>query len=200
MPTDLYPLMLVDAPPPSTASAPATVAPRAGGVAYHLVTLGCPKNVVDSEAFESLMRRAGHVPADRPSAADLLVVNTCGFIDASKEESVNAVLALAAEKRDGQQLVVAGCLTQLYGDELAREIPEVDHVFGVNQWERIAALGGAPRAAYDIPAEGAVGARRVSAYLKISDGCNAPCTFCIIPTIKGRFTSVGAGELVRRAR
>jgi len=201
MPTDLYPLTLVDAPPSSTASAPATIDPRTGGVAYHLVTLGCPKNVVDSESFESLMRRAGHVPADRPSAADLLVVNTCGFIDASKEESVNAVLELAAEKRDGQRLVVAGCLTQFYGDELAREIPEVDHVFGVNQWERVATLaGGATRAAYDIPAEGAVGARRVSAYLKISDGCNAPCTFCIIPTIKGRFASVGAGELVRRSR
>jgi ribosomal protein S12 methylthiotransferase len=147
------------------------------------------------------MQRAGHVPVDRPSSADLLVVNTCGFIDASKEESINAVLELAAEKRPGQQLVVAGCLTQLYGDELGHEIPEVDHVFGVNQWTRVAALaGGALRGTYDIPFEGPLGSRRVSAYLKISDGCNAPCTFCIIPTIKGRFTSVAAGELVRRAR
>ncbi|MGD9895329.1 MAG: 30S ribosomal protein S12 methylthiotransferase RimO, partial [Dehalococcoidia bacterium] len=129
------------------------------------------------------------------------VVNTCGFIDASKEESINAVLELAADKRPHQKLVVAGCMTQLYGEELAGEIPEVDDIFGVNQWEEVAALvGNEPRAAYDIPYEGMLGPRRVSAYLKISDGCNAPCTFCIIPTIKGRFTSIGAGELVQRAR
>ena len=202
MPTDIIPLTLLNEQRHTSepVDLPALAA-GAGGVAYHLVTLGCPKNVVDSESFEALMRRAGHVPVDRPSAADLLVVNTCGFIDASKEESINTVLALAAEKRAGQQLVVAGCLTQLYGDELAREIPDVDHVFGVDQWAQVAALaGGAPRAAYDIPSEGPLGPRRVSAYLKISDGCNAPCTFCIIPTIKGRFTSIAAGELVRRAR
>jgi ribosomal protein S12 methylthiotransferase len=201
MTSDLHPITLFDAPslpqsfPPDLQPAPA------GGAAYHLVTLGCPKNVVDSETFESIMRRAGHVPVDRPSAADLLVVNTCGFIDASKEESINAVLELAADKRPHQKLVVAGCLTQLYGEELAREIPEVDDIFGVNQWEEVAALvGNELRAAYDIPYEGMLGPRRVSAYLKISDGCNAPCTFCIIPTIKGRFTSIGAGELVQRAR
>src|ERR687886_796426 len=106
MPANVYPLMLLDAAPAPTAPAQPALAARPGGVAYHLVTLGCPKNVVDSEAFESLMRRAGHVPVDRPSAADLLVVNTCGFIDASKEESINAVLELAAEKRPEQQLIV----------------------------------------------------------------------------------------------
>ena len=197
------PLTLFEAPPlPVRRSAAASaVSASPGRVAYHLVTLGCPKNVVDSERLESLLRDAGHVPVDRPSAADLLIVNTCGFIDASKEESINAVLELVAEKRPGQRLVVAGCLTQLYGAELAGEIPEIDHVFGVDQWEAVAALaGGEPRAPYDIPTAGPVGSRRVSAYLKISDGCNAPCTFCIIPTIKGRFTSVGAGELVRTAR
>jgi len=202
MPSDLYPLDLLDAPPtPHRRSSATAATPATGGAAYHLVTLGCPKNVVDSEGFEAIMQRAGHVPVDRPSAADLLVVNTCGFIDASKEESINAILGLAAEKRPDQHLVVAGCLTQLYGDELAREIPEIDDIFGVNRWEEVAALaGGTPRVAYDIPGEGRVGPRRVSAYLKISDGCNAPCTFCIIPTIKGRFTSVAGGELVRRAR
>ena len=203
MKSNVLPLTLFDS-PPATAR-PSFVAPTAematGGVAYHLITLGCPKNVVDSESFDAIMHAAGHVPVDRPSAADLLVVNTCGFIDASKEESINTVLQLVTDKRPHQRLVVAGCLTQLYGEELAREIPEIDDVFGVNQWHDVAALaGGDPRAAYDIPAEGPFGARRVSAYLKISDGCNAPCTFCIIPTIKGRFTSVGAGELVQRAR
>ncbi|MGH2598637.1 MAG: 30S ribosomal protein S12 methylthiotransferase RimO [Dehalococcoidia bacterium] len=202
MPGDIYPLDLLDAPPtPRHDSSASPLAPAVGSAAYHLVTLGCPKNVVDSESFEVIMQRAGHVPVDRPSAADLLVVNTCGFIDASKEESINAILELAAKKRPDQRLVVAGCLTQLYGDELSSEIPEIDNVFGVNRWGEVANLaGGGPRVAYDIPAEGHAGPRRVSAYLKISDGCNAPCTFCIIPTIKGRFTSVGGGELVQRAR
>jgi ribosomal protein S12 methylthiotransferase len=201
MTSNVYPLTLFDAAPAADRGERPVETIAGGGAAYHLVTLGCPKNVVDSETFESIMRRAGHVPVDRPSAADLLVVNTCGFIDASKEESINTVLELVAEKRPGQRLVVAGCLTQLYGEELAGEIPEIDAVFGVDQWEQVAALaGGQPRAAYDIPSEGMLGPRRVSAYLKISDGCNAPCTFCIIPTIKGRFTSIGAGELVRRAR
>lgn len=202
MPSAIFPLTLLDAPPtPRRATDIVAALPGAGSVAYHLVTLGCPKNVVDSESFEAIMRGAGHVPVDRPSAADLLVVNTCGFIDASKEESINTVLELVTDKRPGQRLVVAGCLTQLYGNELAREIPEIDEIFGVDKWHEIAALaGGAPRAAYDIPFEGPVGPRRVSAYLKISDGCNAPCTFCIIPTIKGQLTSTSAGELVRRAR
>ncbi|HEY7293821.1 MAG TPA: 30S ribosomal protein S12 methylthiotransferase RimO, partial [Dehalococcoidia bacterium] len=107
---------------------------------YHLVTLGCPKNTVDSERLERLLLARSHVPTQRPSDADLLIVNTCGFIDASKEESVDAILRLAAIKKPGQRLIAAGCMTQLYGDDVAREIPEVDHVFGVEQWEQVAAL------------------------------------------------------------
>lgn len=195
------PLPLFDAPPLPRRSSTAALPKPEGRASYHLVTLGCPKNVVDSETLEELLGRSGHVPVERPSAANLLIVNTCGFIDASKEESINAVLALAADKRPEQQLIVAGCLTELYGDELAREIPEIDHIFGVDRWAKVAALaGGEERAPYDIPAAGGIGARRVSAYLKVSDGCNAPCTFCIIPTIKGRFTSLSAGAIVEQAR
>jgi ribosomal protein S12 methylthiotransferase len=170
-------------------------------VKYHLVTLGCPKNTVDSERLERLLLAGRHVPTQRPSDADLLIVNTCGFIDASKEESVNAILRLAAVKKPGQRLVAAGCMTQLYGDEVAREIPEVDHVFGVDRWEEVAALAGdLPEAPWDIPVTSSPMIARTSAYLKISDGCNAPCTFCIIPTIKGRFTSASAGGIVAEAR
>src|SRR5947209_7232384 len=108
MKSTVQPLTLFDAPPipVRTNETFAAVLPAEGRMAYHLVTLGCPKNVVDSESLEALLRGAGHVPADRPSAADLLIVNTCGFIDASKEESINAVLALAAEKRPEQQLEI----------------------------------------------------------------------------------------------
>lgn len=174
---------------------------------YHLVTLGCPKNVADSEQLERLLQRSRHEPVDDPDAADVLLVNTCGFIDQAKEESINAVLALAARKRPGQRLVVAGCLTQLHGPELAREIPEIDHVFGVEQWERVAAVAGpvvplrpVQEPPYDIPETTRPGPPRVSAYLKISDGCNAPCTFCIIPTIKGRFRSLPPPKVVEEAR
>lgn len=168
---------------------------------YHLVTLGCPKNVVDSGQLERLLQGGNHQPTLRPSDADLLLVNTCGFIDSSKEESINAVLRLAEHKRPEQRLIVAGCLTQLHGEELAREIPEIDEVFGVGQWEQIAGLAGESHdAPWDIPLTSRVDRPRASAYLKVSDGCNAPCTFCIIPTIKGRFTSLGAGELVAEAR
>jgi ribosomal protein S12 methylthiotransferase len=168
---------------------------------YHLVTLGCPKNVVDSERLERLLQEAHHQPTVRPSDADLLYVNTCGFIDSSKEESINAVLRLAQRKRPDQRLVVAGCLTQLYGDELAREIPEIDQVFGAGQWEEAAALaGGVAEAPWDIPLTSVPAPTRASAYLKISDGCNAPCTFCIIPTIKGRLTSASAGSVVAEAQ
>jgi ribosomal protein S12 methylthiotransferase len=202
MTSHIYPLALLDERPaiePSSLTPIPVLGPD--NVAYHLVTLGCPKNIVDSENLDSLMRQAGHVPVDRPSAADIIIVNTCGFIDASKEESINAVLELAAVKRPHQRLVVAGCMTQLYGDEVAREIPEIDHVLGVNRWDEVVALaGGGRRAPYDIPGDLTLGPKRASAYLKISDGCNAPCTFCIIPTIKGRLASAGAGELVARAR
>ncbi len=168
---------------------------------YHLVTLGCPKNTVDSERLERRLLARRHVPTPRPSDADLLIVNTCGFIDASKEESVDAILRLAAIKKPGQRLVAAGCMTQLYGDEVAREIPEVDHVFGVEQWEQVAALAeGEAAAPWDIPRTASPMQHRTSAYLKISDGCDAPCTFCIIPQIKGRFTSASAGAIVADAR
>lgn len=168
---------------------------------YHLVTLGCPKNTVDSERLERLLLARHATPTVRPSDADLLIVNTCGFIDASKEESVDAILRLAAVKKPGQRLIAAGCMTQLYGDEVSQEIPEVDQIFGVDQWERVAALAGDVREApWDIPVTSSPMVARTSAYLKISDGCDAPCTFCIIPQIKGRLTSASAGQLVAEAR
>ncbi len=216
-------------------------------VRYHLVTLGCPKNTVDSEMFERRLRALGCLPTAVPRQADVLVVNTCGFIEQSQEESITTILRLAADKAPRQALVAAGCLVTLNRQELAAELPEVDAFFDPREWDAtvaavagyglrphvtvtdleaaaerlgagepparaLAALdeerlhpdlaaggaGGAPL--YDIPASGSIGGQRVSAYLKVSDGCNAPCTFCIIPQIKGRLTSVAADELVRQAR
>lgn len=167
---------------------------------YHLVTLGCPKNDVDSEHLERLLTGGELLPVLQANDADAIIVNTCGFIEQSQEQSMEAVRDLAAHKREGQTLIVAGCMTQLYGRQVKEESPEVDHIFGVGQWQDVAKLLSVDvSAVFDIPESNA----RVtgpSAYLKISDGCDAPCTFCVIPRIKGGLRSAPAGMLVKEAQ
>ena len=172
---------------------------------YHIVTLGCAKNVADTERIARVLGEGSHLEVAEPASADMVIVNTCGFIDASKEESVNTILELAAAKGDRQQLVVAGCLTALHGAELRAEIPEIDAVFGAEDWSGIGSYVQAlepvrlDEPPLDIP-EPAARMPRPSAYLKISDGCNAPCTFCIIPKMKGKLHSTPADDLVAEAR
>jgi ribosomal protein S12 methylthiotransferase len=167
---------------------------------YHLVTLGCPKNDVDSEHLERLLTGGELLPVVQPGDADALIVNTCGFIEQSQEQSMETVRALAAGKRPGQTLIVAGCMTQLYSSRVKAEAPEVDHVFGVGQWQDVARLLSVDvDAVYDIP-DTPAHLTGPSAYLRISDGCDAPCTFCVIPKIKGKLRSAPAGLLVREAQ
>jgi ribosomal protein S12 methylthiotransferase len=166
---------------------------------YHLVTLGCPKNDVDSSHLERLLAGGELVPVADPGEADAIIVNTCGFIEQSQAQSNEAVGRLAAAKRDGQTLIVAGCMTQLYGRQVMEATPGVDHVFGVGQWHEVAKLLQVDvDAIYDIP-EGNVRVEGPSAYLKVSDGCDAPCTFCVIPKIKGGLRSAPAGLLAKEA-
>lgn len=174
---------------------------------YHIVTLGCAKNVADSERVARVLGDGDHVHVPQPEMAHVVIVNTCGFIDASKEESVNTILELADAKTSDQRLVVAGCLTALHGAELKAEIPEIDAVFGAEDWLGIGSyvqtlepvrLEEPP---FDIPADRVQAAStRPSAYLKISDGCNAPCTFCIIPKMKGKLHSSPADDIIAEAR
>jgi len=167
---------------------------------YHLVTLGCPKNDVDSEHLERLLTGGELLPVLQPESADAIIVNTCGFIEQSQEQSMEAVEALVAGKRDGQVLIVAGCMTQLYGRQVKEEHPGIDHIFGVGQWQDVARLLSVDvDAIHDIP-ESNVKVTGPSAYLKISDGCDAPCTFCVIPKIKGGLRSAPAGMLVKEAQ
>lgn len=173
-------------------------------VRYHLLTLGCAKNVADSRRLESLLARNRHRPAVTPEQADVLIVNTCGFIDAAKEESLNAILALATRKRPGQRLLVAGCLAALYGNDVAREISEVDATFGAEAWDAILGFLGPPAPGgdgvrYHLPERDG---RHVqpSAYLKIADGCNAPCSFCVIPKMKGPLHSTPPEQVTADAR
>ncbi len=181
---------------------PPSVPPRRRKV--YFVSLGCPKNQVDTEVMLGVVKGGGHQLVDDAAQADTLVVNTCGFIDAAKEESVDTILELAATKKDAQQhgdpdkmLVVAGCLSQRYPDELAKEMPEVDHFLGsADQLGLAKVLGGtAPRMGvsalgkraylYDHSTPRQVTGGQHSAYVKIAEGCDRPCGFCIIPKLRG---------------
>jgi ribosomal protein S12 methylthiotransferase len=178
-----------------------------------IVSLGCPKNLVDSEVMLGHLRKEGVSLAD-PGRARVVIVNTCGFIDAAKEESVNSILREVARKEAGEvdRVVVAGCMVQKYGRELSEEIPEVDHFLGLDELEKApaAALGlpSLPRFTvkplatrlYDDLSPRVLTHRKGYAYLKVSEGCNNPCTFCTIPQMRGLMRSRPVDSLVREAR
>jgi len=167
------------------------------GRSVYFVSLGCPKNQVDTEVMLGEVDRAGYRIAEQPDAADVIVVNTCGFIDPAKEESVNTILEMAEYKTRGacEQLVVTGCLTQRHPDEVAAEIPEIDHILGSGEFIDIARVlgGGAERVnvaetpsyLYDHTVPRITTGRQHSAYVKIAEGCDRPCAFCIIPKLRG---------------
>jgi ribosomal protein S12 methylthiotransferase len=178
------------------------------------VSLGCPKNLLDSEVMLGQLTRSGYQPVDRPEDAEVLVVNTCGFIEAAKQESIDAILEMAKHKNGGncRRLVVTGCLAQRYSGEIAREIPEVDVVFGLDQLHTIVtACDGNERRIEALSADGSAAylydhlAPRVLttpghyAYLKISEGCDYPCSFCIIPRIRGSYRSRDPESIVEEA-
>lgn len=183
---------------------------------FYITTLGCPKNVVDSEMMATLLRRAGHTAVDRARRADVIIVNTCGFIEAARAESYGELRALAAKKRRGQRLVAAGCLAQRYGDIVRRQVPEVDAVLGTQAWPEVVTLigrlaeeqapppvlAGRPGAVVTSVSRGASPGIPVgpSAYIKIADGCDAACAFCAIPLIKGPQRSKPEADILREAR
>jgi ribosomal protein S12 methylthiotransferase len=171
-------------------------------VKYYLESLGCPKNLVDAQGMARLLKHLGHVPVDDPLQAQALIVNTCGFIEDAREESLTELRNLARKKRAGQVLVAAGCLAQLWGEELLRTVPGLDALLGTRRWSEIGSLveelrsaGGQRRQGYAtllgdslLPADDdgpRTAAQGATAYLKIADGCSAPCAFCAIPLIKG---------------
>jgi ribosomal protein S12 methylthiotransferase len=178
----------------------------------HFVSLGCPKNRVDTEVMLGHTAEAGHHLVADPEAAEVIVVNTCGFIGEAKQESIDAILEMARHKQAGtcKRLVVAGCLSQRYPKELADEMPEVDHFIGTDEVGSIAkAIGGTTTrlSVVDTPAylyDDAAPRRRSqaphSAYVKIAEGCDRPCAFCIIPKLRGPQRSRSPESVVREAR
>jgi len=178
----------------------------------HIVTLGCPKNRVDSEIMLGGLVEGGWQLTDSPEDADVLVVNTCAFIEASKQESIEAILEAARYKTEGRarKLVVTGCLSQRYADELAAEMPEVDHFLGTSAYAQIADLlngvEAAPRQVIPDPDYIHTAATprinslpSYTAYLKISEGCDNDCAFCIIPKLRGGQRSRPIEDIVREA-
>jgi ribosomal protein S12 methylthiotransferase len=180
---------------------------------FHLVSLGCAKNTVDSEAMEQLLLAAGHRRAADATSADLLIVNTCGFIESAKQESIDTLLELGAEKRVDQKLIATGCLVERYANDLHAELPVIDAFVGARNWASLpsvvsqleeARAPGSSLQLVDLAPEGhldlAIAQRRVSgpsAYLKISDGCDQRCAFCAIPFMKGNHRSKPAELIVR---
>jgi ribosomal protein S12 methylthiotransferase len=183
----------------------------------YFVSLGCPKNRVDTEVMLGQVDRAGYHVVHEPEQADVIVVNTCGFIDAAKEESIDTILEMAQYKTDGQceKLVVTGCLTQRYPEEVAREIPEIDHILGSADFAGIAEVIGrkqttslpvievsdTPSYLYDHTSPRLHTGPVHSAYVKIAEGCDRPCAFCIIPKLRGpqRSRSIESVEAEVRA-
>jgi len=165
---------------------------------YHIVTLGCPKNTTDSDRIALTLEAAGHQAVVDRQRADLVILNTCGFIDDARKESRQAAEILAAERAAEQQVIVTGCWSQIEREQVI-EINGIDAAFGIEAWREIADHAGQESAERDIP-ETSLGVGP-SAYLKISDGCARPCTFCNIPAIKGRqFRSASPDALVAEAQ
>ena len=196
-----------------------------------MISLGCPKNLVDSEVMLGLAQQGGHELTQEAGQADVLIVNTCAFIDSAKQESVDTILEMARHKTEGscKRLIVTGCMAERYRDELKKEIPEIDAVLGTGQVPEIvgAITGGAtpmtfyraapgtstpgtvtpagapgalPTYIYDADTPRLMATPKHYAYVKIAEGCDYKCAFCIIPTLRGQYRSRPADSIVREAR
>jgi ribosomal protein S12 methylthiotransferase len=195
-----------------------------------LVSLGCPKNLVDSEVMLGLAQQSGHELTQDAADADVLIVNTCAFIDSAKQESIDSILEMARHKTDGscKRLIVTGCMAERYRDELKKEIPEIDAILGTGQVPEIvgAITGGAtpmtfyrgpsvhspipnpqslgpgalPTYIYDADTPRLMATPKHYAYVKIAEGCDYKCAFCIIPTLRGAYRSRPEDSIVREAR
>ena len=183
---------------------------------YYLLSLGCSKNTVDSESIAQVLNQNGMQGVGDPDNAEVLIVNTCGFIDTAKQESIGALRELVEGKRKHQMVIAAGCLAQRYGGALVQEVPGLDGVIGTRRWMDIFDFIGKlrerkhPEPMYHLPTDAPTvglderGVLRASvegasAYLKVADGCRRPCAFCAIPKIKGTAVSRPIESIVREA-
>ena len=179
-------------------------APRVG-----MVSLGCPKNLVDSEIMLGRLQEKGYVLVDDVAEAETVVVNTCGFVEEARQESIDAILEIAGRKGEGvDRLLVAGCMVNRYGEELASAVPEIDGFVSLDDLDSVDSvlqIGGGPPPpgpslkVFDHSAPRVLTTRGY-AYMKVAEGCNNPCTFCAIPIWRGQLRSRTLGSLVEEAR
>ena len=184
---------------------------------FHLVSLGCSKNSVDSDSMEQLLVRDGYRKVKKPGQAGVLIVNTCGFIGPARQESIDVLRELSESKHNGQLLIAAGCLTQRYGAQVAQQVQGIDGILGTRRWMDIVQVvrelrsSPHPKPLYHLPDDAAVvgtdegetvraSVMGASAYLKIADGCRRPCAFCAIPLIKGTAVSRPMETILDEAR
>ncbi|RMF04645.1 MAG: 30S ribosomal protein S12 methylthiotransferase RimO [Chloroflexi bacterium] len=185
---------------------------------FFLLTLGCPKNEFDSEGISEMLLQARYHSTPDPAAADVMIVNTCGFLQAAKDESIQTLRELAASKRKNQLLIAAGCMAQRFGAEVTQQVDGLDGLIGTRSWADIVPFiqnlraNKRPEPLFHLPETGdvpletvalnrqQVNPGRTSAYLKISDGCSAPCAFCTIPGFKGLNRSRPREHLLAEAR
>ena len=174
------------------------------------ISLGCSKNLVDTEIMIGICKESGFEIVNDPALADAIVINTCGFIDAAKEEAIDSILEIASLKTEGklQKLVVTGCLAQRYKEEIIKELPEVDLVVGVDEFPKIAELlesatgtrVSSNTAPYPEGCPRVLTTPSYMAYLKISEGCDNHCTYCAIPAIRGPYRSRKMEDVLKEAK
>ena len=177
------------------------------------ISLGCAKNLVNTEQMMALCRDAGHTLQEEPAGADVVVINTCGFIDSAKEEAIDTILSVAALKAEGQvqKILVTGCLTQRYQQEILTELPEVDGIMGTGSYgEIVPALaelmaGGRPCRFADIHGmidefDRVLTTPGHYAYLRIAEGCDNRCAYCVIPSLRGKYRSRRMEDVLAEAK
>ncbi len=163
---------------------------------FHLISLGCPKNLVDSEQFASILENGNYEQTDIPEEAEVVIINTCGFIEPAKEESVDTILEAAQLREEGvlKKLVVTGCLVKRYHDDIAKQLPEIDYLVDLKDFDKMAEIFSAdanvPRKIMTLPH---------FAYIRISDGCNNHCSYCAIPGIRGALNSRKIEDIIKEA-
>jgi ribosomal protein S12 methylthiotransferase len=183
---------------------------------FYLVSLGCAKNTVDSESMSAILQEAGYIPVEKPNQAGILIVNTCGFIQPAREESLQVLGDLAKKKKKNQLLIAAGCLTERYRQMVVEQVSGIDGVLGTRRWmdilevvQNLRTVNPYPKTLYHLPESPTVGTdehgvlraaiQGSSAYLKIADGCRRPCAFCAIPLIKGTAVSRPMDKILQEA-
>ncbi|MDO9287735.1 MAG: 30S ribosomal protein S12 methylthiotransferase RimO [Thermodesulfovibrionales bacterium] len=172
-----------------------------------VISLGCPKNMVDSDNLTRKLISNGFLYLNAPEDADILLINTCGFIEDAKKESIEEILKLAKIKKGAKKLIVFGCLAKRYKDEILKEIPEIDAIFGVGEDEKIVeycekikgSKGQGVKLKNNSSTRILAPSQSSYAYLKIADGCNKKCSYCVIPSIRGKYKSLMPDEIIKEA-